>query len=245
MDPRRRWPRLALALLGGLELLMGYAIVRDLIEGYWPGTYLFHVGLLALLLAGLPTVLAQTEWYPDRRGVITVGLALGGLYLLAVGLLWAGLVPPPYFPADPSVLGLAVDRLGVLLLLTPIAVGYVLGATANEPAPASRTHSPSRSRRQLGAGRAPEMRRSGNLFSGAPDFSELAILAAFFAPLLGTILVMLGPGGEYIGPPFFLYWVALLTGGIEAAPFYLIARWGYGDGISSKPFTTTCLSGSN
>lgn len=235
MHPRRRWPRLALLLLGGLEAIVGSAVVGDLFEGYGPGTYLLHVGAFALLLAGLPTVLVRTRLYPDPRGVVTAGLAFGGLYPLAVGLLWAGVVPSPYFPTAPSALGLAVDRLGFLLLLTPIAVGYVLGADTNGSA-AARTRSRPRRRRRSSASGASGTRRLGRLQGWLPDLSSLAILVALSAPLIGYLIMVSGPGGVYIGPPFLLYWGALFAGVVVTIPFYLVARWGYGDSSDSGPF---------
>jgi len=244
MRPSRRWPRLALALLGGLHVVAGEATLGVLFEGYGPGAYLIHVGAFALLLAGLPTVLARTGLYPDRRGVVTAGLAFGVLYPLAIGLLWAGLVTPPYFPTDPSGLGLAVDRLGFVLLLTPIAAGYVLGAAANATVATGRTRRrPSRQGRSRGTG-APDARRSGDLWGRTPDPTGLAVLAALLAPMLGSVVVMLGPGGEYTGGPFLLYWAALFAGGVGTVPFYLVARWGYGGDVGS-PSTGTCPDGSN
>jgi len=241
MHPSRRWPRIALVLLGGLEVVAGSTVVGDLFEGYGPGTYLIHVGAFALLLAGLPTVLARLRPCPEPRGAVTAGLAFGGLYPLAIGLLWGGLVPSPYFPTPPSVLGLAVDRLGVLLLLTPVAVGYVLGAAASTSA-AGRTWS--RGRRPS-TGRTPDVRWLGQLPGGGPDLSVLPISAALLAPLLGYVIVVVGPGGVYVGPPFLLYWAALLAGALEAVPFYLVARWGYDDDGDSEPLAGPRPDGPN
>lgn len=238
MHPSRRRPRLALAVLGGLKAIAGYATVGLLFTGYGPGAYLIHVGAFALLLAGLPTVLLRTGLHPDRRGVVTAGLAFCGLYPLALGLPWAGLVPVPYFPSAPSALGLALDRLGFLLLLTPVAAGYVLGAT---PATTTgRTRSGLRRRpRTNGASAA---RRPADR-SGAPDLPALAILVGLLAPLIGYVILTVGPGGEQTGPPFLLYWGALFAGGLEAVPFYLVARWGYREDGDPEPFTGTPSDG--
>lgn len=133
----RRHPRAAVAALGVLAVLAGATAGGELFHGYAKsgGAYLLHAGVFALLLAGAATALDVTSLPTDRRGAGAALLALLALYPLAVGFIWYDLVvtPPPYYGADPSLAGLALDRLGFVLALAPLPAGYALGAYASAP----------------------------------------------------------------------------------------------------------------
>lgn len=133
MPPLRRHPRLALVALGLGSVLLGTTAGGELFHGYGKsgGAYLLHAGVFVLLLAGSTTVGSRhVSVGPGRRGVAAVALALVLLYPLSVLFIWYDLVvtPPPYYGADPTLAGLAADRLGFVLALAPLGAGYVLGA---------------------------------------------------------------------------------------------------------------------
>lgn len=132
MHPIRSHPRAILVTLGLLSVLVSYTAGGELFHGYGKsgGAYLLHVGVFALLLAG--TMALDQRWKVDAgwRGLVVTIFALAALYPLAVAFIWYDLVvtPPPYYGANPSLIALAVDRLGFILALTPLSMGYVLGA---------------------------------------------------------------------------------------------------------------------
>lgn len=132
MSPVRRHPRLALVALGLGSVLLGTTAGGELFHGYGKsgGAYLLHAGVFALLLAGTTVAARRVGVGAGRRGVVTVALALVLLYPLSVLFIWYDLVvtPPPYYGADPTLAGLAADRLGFVLALAPLGSGYVLGA---------------------------------------------------------------------------------------------------------------------
>jgi hypothetical protein len=132
MKVLRRRPRAALATLGVLLIVLPYAVDRTIPYGYStsPGAYALHVGTFAVLLAGTTALLARTAGRPDYRAAAAAVLALAVLYLLAVGVAWYDLAVASSTSAGsaPTLAELAVDRLVVPLLLTPLVSGYVLGA---------------------------------------------------------------------------------------------------------------------
>ncbi|WP_135819651.1 hypothetical protein [Halostella litorea] len=134
----RRRPRSALVAFGVLILLGTYGLDRTVAYGYSTsfGAYALHVGAFAVLLAGTTVLLPRITGRPDYRAAVTAVLALTALYLLAVAVAWYDLAVASSTPtaSDPAFAELAVDRLVLPLLLTPLVSGYVLGAFDAVPA---------------------------------------------------------------------------------------------------------------
>ncbi|WP_121821970.1 hypothetical protein [Halostella salina] len=132
MDRLRTHPAFALVGLGVLAALSGIMLGGDVFFGYgkFGEAYVFHVGVFAFALAGAMTLVRRTSLQASYRAVATASLALVALYLCAVVLLWYDVIvtPPPIYSPDPTLAGLALDRVSMALALTPLAAGYVFGA---------------------------------------------------------------------------------------------------------------------
>lgn len=202
MWPIDRHPRIAIAALGVLSVLIGYTAGGELFHGYAKsgGAYFLHGGVVALLLAGTMTALDRTSLRADLRGAGAAILALVTLYPLAVGFIWYDLVvtPPPFYGADPSMFGLAFDRLGFVLALAPLPAGYMLGAYASAPSDES-----------------------------SPAVPVLAATLVVGGPTAAYVVAV--DGGAHPGFSSLFYGLLAFAGIVGSLPFYLVSRWKYAD----------------
>lgn len=139
MKAVRHHPRLALAGLGVLAVLAGYTDGWRLLHGYEKrgGAFLLHAGVYALLLAGVAALLDHVAGTGTaRRALGEAALAMAVLFPLAVGFTWYDVVidPPPMWELPPSITYMAIDRLELVLALSPLGAGHVLGGTARPAA---------------------------------------------------------------------------------------------------------------
>ncbi|RXK51993.1 hypothetical protein [Halorientalis pallida] len=132
-----RRPRLSLSVLGTTSILTEYLLSGELFHGYSlsVNAVLLHAGVFSLLLPGTMTLCVKTSLRSDLCGVVSALLTLAVLYPLAVGFIWYDLVVtlPPYNAGNPTLVGMARNRLTFVLGLAPITAGVISGAYVATP----------------------------------------------------------------------------------------------------------------
>lgn len=120
---------------GGVVVALGLALVAaslvdgEFLHGYGvgPSAFLLHVGLLYVVL-GVAAVSVG-----DRKPLFVAVGAHAGFFTLACGLMYYDLVlAPPEYGMVPGLADVLVNRFQLALVLLPVTMGYLMGASGEK-----------------------------------------------------------------------------------------------------------------